>query len=162
MSFEDWPADIEILVDEKATEAVYNSESFIRDIAETVVDESDIDGRVQDYIDNNLDFSDGVEEALRYRTFDSDDIDDFDSRVEYVVEGMLNERMDDEAVSIRFIQRLEAVEEENKALRSILTKVALVLSGDYSLMQFSTPTPAFEQQAVDTPEEQPEFLGAAI
>jgi len=162
MSFEDWPADIETLVDEKVSEAVYNNEDFIRNVAETVVDESDIDGRVQDYLDNNLDFADGVEEALRYRTFDSDEIEDFDSRVEFVVEGMLNERLDDEAVSIQFIQRLEAVEAENKALRSIINKVALVLSGDYSLMQFSTPAPAFEQQAVDTPEEQPEFVGMAI
>jgi single-stranded DNA-specific DHH superfamily exonuclease len=162
MSFEDWPADVEALVDEKATEAVHNNEDFIRNVAEIVVDESDIDGRVQEYIDNNLDIQNEVEEALRYRTFDSDEIEDFDSRVEYVVEGMLNERLDDETVSIQFIQRLEAVEAENKALRSIINKVSLVLRGDYSLMQFSTPTPAFEQQAVDTPEEQPEFLGTAI
>lgn len=151
MSFEDWPADIEMLVDEKADEAIRNNESLIRDIAENVFDDSDIDGRVQDYIDSNLDFSDGVEEALRYRTFDSDDIEDFDSRVEFIVEGMLNERLDDETVSIQFIQRLEAVEAENKALRATLDKLGKILTGDYSLVSLAPPVSAFKEETPDTP-----------
>lgn len=165
MSFEDWPADIETLVDEKAADAVYNNESFIREVAETVVEESDIDGRVQEYLDNNLDISDQVEEALRWRTFESEDIEDFDSRVEWVVEGKINEMMDDEAVSIVFIQRLEAVEAENKALRATLDKVAKVLTGEATTVSLSEPVPAFEKVetvggVVEVPTE--DFAGAAI
>ena len=161
MSFEDWPADIETLIDEKVANVVYDNESFIRGVAEEVVDEADIDGRVQEYIDNNIDFSDQVEEALRYRTFDSDDIEDFDTRVEWIIEGKINEVMDDENVSIAFIQRLEALEADNKALRDTLNKVAKVLTGEATTVSFSEPVPAFEQ-AVDTPDKTPDFVGAAI
>ena len=163
MSFEDWPADIETLVDEKVANVVYDNESFIRGVAEEVVDEADIDGRVQEYIDNNIDFSDQVEEALRYRSFESDDIEDFDTRVEWIIEGKINEMMDDESVSVAFIQRLEAVEAENKALRDILNNVSKVLTGEATLASFSDPTPAFpEQQAADPSDGTPEFVGAAI
>lgn len=161
MSFEDWPADIETLVDEKVANVVYDNESFIRGVAEEVVDEADIDGRVQEYIDNNIDFSDQVEEVLRYRSFESDDIEDFDTRVEWIIEGKINEATDDEGVSIAFIQRLEAVEAENKALRTTLDKVAKVLTGEATTVSFSEPAPAFEQ-AANTPDENPVFVGAAI
>lgn len=165
MSFEDWPADIETLVDEKAADAVYNNESFIRDVAENVVDEADIDGRVQEYLDNNLDISDQIEEALRWRTFESDDIEDFDTRVEWIIEGKISESMDDETVSISFIQRLEAVEAENKALRDRLDKVAKVLTGEATTASFSEPVPAFVEVeivggVVEVPNE--DFMGAAI
>lgn len=166
MSFEDWPADIEMLVDEKASDAVYNNEDFIRNVAETVVEESDIDGRVQEYLDNNLDISDQVEEALRWRTFESDDIEDFDSRVEYLVDGIIEDKVSEvikngEADGSFWIQRLEAVEAENKALRSILERVAKVLTGEVTTVSFSEPVPAFEE-AVNIPDETPEFVGAAI
>lgn len=168
MSFEDWPADIETLVDEKVANVVYDNESFIRNVAEEVVDEADIDGRVQEYIDNNIDFSDQVEEALRYRTFDSDDIEDFDSRVEYIVDGIIEDKINEiikngEADGSLWIQRLDAVKAENEALRNILNNVAKVLTGEATLASFSDPVPAFpEQQAVTTPNETPEFVGAAI
>lgn len=166
MSFEDWPADIETLVDEKAVEAIYNNESFIRDVAETVVDEADIDGRVQEYLDNNLDISDQVEEALRWRTFESDDIEDFDSRVEWVLEGKINEALDEDSVSAAFIQRLEAVEADNKALRETLEKVAKVLTGEATTASFSEPVRAFEEVEVVGSIEivgvNDDFMGAAI
>ena len=152
MSFEDWPGDIEMLVDDKAQQAVYDNEDFIRNVAETVVDESDIDGRVQDYIDNNLDITDEVENAIRYRGFTSDEIEDFDSAVQAVVEYCVGDIDTDE---------IEGLRAEVQELRSLLNKVAKVLTGEVTTVSLSAPVPAFGPHGEEKVE-QPEFIGVAI
>lgn len=116
---------VESIVDDRITSALedydptdnYSFNQAVESVVDDRIDSIDLDTLgVRDYIDeaiNDVDVSDQVKDVLLYHTFSSEDVEDFDSAVEYVVQG-LSDGMAYDTSALE--QRVSNLEDEVKSL----------------------------------------------